>query len=70
MRKVQNVLWACLVLSAVTFVAGSAFAQTCLTAGDMDDATKNALTSTAKRYFDMAVRGDAASLKQIATPGD
>jgi len=34
----------------------------------MDDATKNALTSTAKRYFDMAARGDAASLKQNAIP--
>src|SRR2546428_14166462 len=43
-----------------------AAAQTCLTAADMDEPARNALGSTAKKYFDMAARGDAASLKQNA----
>jgi hypothetical protein len=46
----------------------SASAQTCLTASDMDEATRNALVNTAKRYFDMAARGDAVSMRQNAIP--
>jgi len=46
------------------FCAGRASAQTCLTVSDMDEATRTALTSTGKRYFDMAARGDMAGLKQ------
>lgn len=34
--------------------------------GEMDEAARSALASTAKRYFDMAARGDVASLKQNA----
>jgi hypothetical protein len=45
-------------------LAGSAYGQTCLTASDMDEATRTALVNTAKRYFDMAARGDSASLRQ------
>src|SRR2546430_1407998 len=41
-------------------------AQPSLTAADMDEPARNALVSTAKKYFDMAARGDAASLKQNA----
>jgi hypothetical protein len=48
--------------------SGSTRAQTCLTVGDMDQATRTALESTAKRYFDMVARGDAAALKQNAIP--
>lgn len=40
------------------------FAQACFTADDMDAATRSALQAAATRYFDMAARGDAASLKQ------
>ena len=39
-------------------------AQTCLTASDMDAGTRAALVSTAQRFFDMAARGDSASLQQ------
>jgi len=49
---------------ALIFCAGHAHAQTCLTAGDMDEPTRAALVSTAKRYFDMAARGDSASMRQ------
>jgi hypothetical protein len=60
--------WSGLAPSVVLFLAlaGSAFAQSCLAAGDMDEATRAALVNTAKRYFDMAARGDSASLRQNA----
>ena len=48
--------------------SSSARAQTCFTVSDMDQPTRTALESTAKRYFDMVVRGDAAALKQNAIP--
>jgi hypothetical protein len=50
-------------LSAIT-----ASAQTCLTSGDMDEATRSALTATGQRFYEMAAHGDAASLKQNAIP--
>jgi hypothetical protein len=46
-----------------------ASAQTCLTASDMDEPTRTALVSTAKRYFDMAARGDSAALRQNSIAG-
>ena len=42
------------------------YAQTCLTASDMDAATRTALETTAQRFFEMAARGDSASLRQNA----
>jgi hypothetical protein len=55
-------------LSVVLFLAlpGATFGQSCLADGDMDEATRAALVNAAKRYFDMAVRGDSASLRQNA----
>lgn len=41
-------------------------AQTCQTVSDMDPATASALAATAKRFYDMAARGDSASLRQNA----
>jgi len=49
---------------ALILCAGFAHAQTCLTAGDMDEPTRAALVNTAKRYFEMAARGDSAALRQ------
>ena len=43
-------------------------AQTCLTSDEMDQPTLNALQNAAKQYFEMAVHGDAATLKQNAIP--
>ena len=43
-------------------------AQTCFMSSEMDEPARTALESTAKRYFDMAARGDAAMLKQNAIP--
>lgn len=44
-------------------------AQTCLTSDDMDAATRTTLQSTGRRYFDMAARGDANSLRQNSISG-
>lgn len=49
-------------------LAVSSPAQTCQSAADMDAATRTAIETTAKRYFEMAAHGDAASLKQNAIP--
>jgi len=38
--------------------------QTCQTSGELDNATGTSITTTAQRYFDMAAKGDAASLRQ------
>jgi hypothetical protein len=43
-----------------------AHAQTCFTSADMDEPTRSSLQSVGKRYFDMAARGDSASLQQNA----
>src|ERR1041384_5950996 len=66
----------CLTQRSVKFVATltalfvvlaiPAIAQTCVTADEMDAATKSALTSTAQRYFGMVGQGDVASLRQNA----
>ena len=50
------------------FCAGLSHAQTCFTASDMDEPTRTALLNTAKRYFDMAARGDSAALRQNSIP--
>ncbi|MGC2184995.1 MAG: hypothetical protein WA637_17090 [Terriglobales bacterium] len=55
--------WLATLLIASSAMAG---AQTCQTVGDMDPATASALTATAKRFYDMAARGDSASLRQNA----
>ncbi|MGC2474054.1 MAG: hypothetical protein WA485_06945 [Candidatus Sulfotelmatobacter sp.] len=51
-----------------SFSATLVRAQTCQTSSDMDAATRTALTNTGQRYFDMAAKDDAASLKQNAIP--
>lgn len=51
-----------------SFCATSIQAQTCQTSSDMDAATRTALTNAGQRYFDMAAKDDAASLKQNAIP--
>ena len=58
-------LWLLALFSLCTVIAQ---AQTCLTSSDMDEPTRSALESTAKRYFDMAALGDVAALKQSAIP--
>ena len=45
-----------LILFSSLMFSHFAAAQTCLTAADMDEPARNALVSTAKKYFDMAGR--------------
>jgi len=54
-------------MAAVLALPGSAQAQTCLTASDMDDATREALVRAASNDFDLLSRGDAAALKQASS---
>src|SRR6185369_309852 len=50
------------------FLAIPALAQTCVTADEMEAATKSALTNTGQRYFGWVGQGDVASLRQNAIP--
>ncbi|HTZ83975.1 MAG TPA: hypothetical protein VMB66_12330 [Candidatus Acidoferrales bacterium] len=50
----------------VVFSPAGAWAQSCQTSDDMDAATRTALTNAGQRYFDMAAKGDSASLQQNA----
>jgi hypothetical protein len=47
---------------------GRARGQTCLSAEDMDAATRTALESAARQYFELAAKGDVAMLRQDAIP--
>ena len=55
-------------LLAILFFSGAAFSETCFTSDDMDSATRSAIQAAATKYFDMAARGDSASLKQHSIP--
>lgn len=55
-------------LAILVFSISAALAENCLTATDMDAATRTALTTSGTRHFDMIARGDAASLRQNAIP--
>jgi hypothetical protein len=55
-------------LAVFVFSAANALGESCLTASDMDAATRGALTNSGLRYFDMVARGDVASLRQSAIP--
>jgi hypothetical protein len=56
------------VLGVLAFAATGAVAESCLTASEMDAATRTALTAGAQHYFDLIAKGDAASLRQGAIP--
>jgi hypothetical protein len=55
-----------IIVVVVTSAVPIAHAQNCQTSGDLDDATRSAITAAAQRYFDMAAKGDAATLRQNA----
>lgn len=65
-RLWPSVFW--MVMATMTSLVAVARAQNCQTGGDLDDATRSAITAAAQRYFDMAAKGDAASLRQNAIP--
>ena len=57
-----------LVVISSLIVSSTASAQTCQTSADMDAAVRTAITNAGQRYFDLASKNDAASLKQSAIP--
>jgi hypothetical protein len=61
--------WSCvLTVAAVLWASAPGWAQTCLSAPDMDPAVKTALENAGRRFFDMAWKGDVFSLKQNSIP--
>jgi len=56
------------VLAVVLLAVGRAGGQTCLSADDMDAASRTALESAARQYFELAAKGDVARLRQDAIP--
>lgn len=52
----------------IAVVPSTMAAQTCQTAGDMDDTMRTAITTVAERNFALAARGDTASLRQASIP--
>ncbi len=48
--------------------SGKARAQSCQASGELDDATRASITVAGQRYFDMAAKGDAASLHLNSIP--
>jgi hypothetical protein len=51
---------------ALACAMSGAFAQDCQTSSDLDDATRAAITTAGRHYFDLAAKGDTASLRQNA----
>lgn len=54
----------CIALCVAVFSATNARAQSCQTSSELEDATLAAITAAGQRYFDMAAKGDVASLRQ------
>jgi hypothetical protein len=61
-----STVWVCLTICSIVFSALRLAAQSCETSADLDEATRSAITATAQRDFDLATKGDAASLRQRA----
>jgi hypothetical protein len=64
MRRTLRLVW--IFLAAFIITISPARAQSCETGSDLDDAMRTAITAAGQRYFDMAAKGDAASLRQNA----
>lgn len=56
------------VVCLMLLLSWNAYGQSCQTASEIDAANKTAIQTTAQRYFDIASKGDAASLRQNAIP--
>ena len=59
--------WTALLILGVLFAPNSS-AQSCQTASEIDAANKTAIQNTAQKYYDMAAKADATSLRQNAIP--
>jgi hypothetical protein len=58
----------CIALSLLAYLPLSAHAQSCQTSSDLEGASKAAITAAGQRFFEMAAKGDVASLRQNAIP--
>ena len=61
--RTSSLLLCALLLACST---SKGFAENCLTAADLDEATRNSLTTAALRDFSLVAKGDAAPLRQSA----
>jgi hypothetical protein len=58
----------CLVLFASSVAPSMATGQTCQTSAEIEDPVKSVITTSGQRFFDMASKGDSASMRQNAIP--
>jgi hypothetical protein len=59
-------LWT--ILLAIACCSWPALGQTCQASGELDDASRSAITTAAQRYYTMASGNDTASLRQNTIP--
>jgi hypothetical protein len=62
--KQARIGFICVVWIALAIVGSTARAQSCQTSGDIDNAVRTAITTAAQHYFDLAAKGDTATLRQ------
>jgi hypothetical protein len=62
------VYWAALIVATAVVIPPRVHAQSCETSEELDATTRTAITSAGQRYFDMAAKGDVASLRQSSIP--
>ena len=67
-RKPSAFVHFCICTACMLLLSLPVFAQSCLSANDMDATTRSALINTAQRYFDMSAKGDVFNLKQNSIP--
>ena len=62
----RGAAWFALIL--MPFLSWNAAAQSCQTSGELEDATRTAITAAAQKYFGMAASGNVASLRTNSIP--
>ena len=64
MQSLRKVIVVGIALAAFVIATLPAWAQSCETGSDLDASARTAITAAGQRYFDMAAKGDVASLRQ------
>lgn len=67
LRNLRNLRFL-IAFTLLAWLPWSARGQSCQTSGELDPATRTAIITSAQKYFEMAARGDTASLRQNAIP--
>jgi hypothetical protein len=68
MKLASGCVFKALLMSILAFSPLHAWAQSCETSSDLEEATQAAITAAGQRYFGMIAKGDAVSLRQSAIP--